>query len=69
MNIKIKLHPNSSHEKIEKLSENYYHVWIKERPFNDKANKGLKKFLKNYFRKEIKIIKGLKSRDKIVEIK
>ncbi len=68
MKIKIKLHPNSSQEKIEKIDSNNYEVWIKEQPIKGKANKYLEKFLKKYFKKEVKIISGLSSRKKIVEI-
>jgi len=69
MQIKIKLHPNSSQEKIEKLFEESYEVWIKEKPLDNKANLALEKFLKQYFNKNVKVVKGLKSRNKIIELK
>ena len=69
MIIHVKLKPNSSREKIEKISGDHYEVWIKEKPIDNKANTALEKFLKKYFNKPAKIIKGLKSREKIVEIK
>lgn len=68
MKIKIKLHPNSSQEKITKISETDYEVWLKEKPIEDKANKALEKFLKKYFKRQVKIVSGLKSKNKIVEI-
>jgi uncharacterized protein (TIGR00251 family) len=68
MKIQIKLHPNSSQEKIEKINEEEYEVWIKEKPIEGKANIYLEKYLKKHFGKQTKVIKGLKSRDKIVEI-
>lgn len=69
MRIKVKLHVNSSQEKINKISENEYEVWIKEKPIENKANIYLEKFLKKEFGKQVKIIKGFTSRKKIIEIK
>jgi len=66
----VKLHPNSSQEKIKKLGgrEKDYEVWLKEKPVEGKANKQLIKILKKHFKKNIKIIKGAKSRNKIIEV-
>jgi len=68
MKIKIKLHPNSSQEKIVNISEEEYEVWIREKPIDGKANEELIKILKKHFKKEVKIVHGLKSREKIVEV-
>ena len=61
MKIKIKLHPNSSQEKIEKISDEDYEVWIKEKPIDGKANVELCKILKKYFGKPVKIKSGFTS--------
>ncbi|MBR9702369.1 DUF167 domain-containing protein [Candidatus Pacearchaeota archaeon] len=68
MKLKVKLHPNSSQEKIEKISDMEYEVWIKEKPIDGKANVKLVKLLKKYLGKEVKIKSGLTSRRKIVEV-
>lgn len=68
MKIKIKLHPSSSQEKINKINENEYEVWIKEKPIDNKANKYLEKFLKKEWGKKIKIVSGFNSKKKIVEV-
>lgn len=68
MKLKIKLHPNSSQEKIEKISEYKYEIWIKDKPINNRANFELIKVLKKYFKRKVNIISGFSSRDKIVEI-
>ena len=68
MKIKVKLHPGSSQEKIEKIEDNSYEVWIKEKPIEGKANKSLEKTLKKYFEKKVNIISGFKSRNKIAEV-
>ena len=69
MKIKIKLHPNSSQEKIKMLKNNEYEVWIKEKPLDNKANLELVKILKKHFKKDVKIKSGFTSRNKIVEMK
>ena len=68
MKIKIKLHPNSSQEKIEKISDENFEVWLKEKPIDNKANIELIKLLKKYFGKSVKIKNGFTSRNKIIEI-
>lgn len=69
LKIKIKLHPNSSQEKIIEIEKDKsYEVWIKEKPIDGKANEKLIKCLKKYFKKEIKIVHGFTSRNKIIEI-
>ncbi len=69
MKFLIKIHPNSSQEKILEIEKNKsYEVWIKEKPVDGKANEKLLKLLKKHFKKEIKLISGFNSRMKIVEI-
>ena len=68
MRLKIKLHPASSQEKIKKISEEEYEVWIKEKPIDGKANEELIKVLKKHFKKPVKIVSCFKSRNKIIEI-
>ncbi len=43
-------------------------VWIKEKAVEGKANQELIKFLTRYFKKRVKLLKGRKSRKKIVEV-
>jgi len=68
MKIKIKIHSNSSQEKIEKISENEFEVWIREKPIQGKANEELIKLLKKYFRKPVKIVFGFNSKIKLIEV-
>lgn len=67
MKIKIKVHTNSSKEKIIKLDENSYEIWIKEKPIDSKANNYLEKFLKKELNKSYKIIFGFNSKIKYLE--
>ncbi len=68
MKLHIKLHPNSSQEKIAKITGNKYEIWIKQKPIVGKANIYLEKLLKKYFKRNVKIVYGLKSKNKIVEL-
>jgi uncharacterized protein len=69
MQVKIKLHPNSSQEKIkEVVRDKEYEVWIKKKPIDGKANEELVKILKKYLKKSVRIVRGFKSRDKVVEL-
>ena len=71
MIVYINVKPNFKEEKIEKISENEYFVWLKEKAEKGKANIALIKILSKelgvHFR-DIKI-KNPSSRKKIVEIK
>lgn len=68
MKFKIKVHPNSSQEKIVKKSDSEFEVWIKEKPIDGKANVYIEKFLKKELKKEVKIIAGFNSKIKIINI-
>ena len=68
MIIKIKVKPGSREQEIEKISDTEYEISLKERAEDNKANLELLKLLKRYFNKQAKIIKGLKSRNKVIKI-
>ena len=68
MIIKVKVYPNSGKENIEQISSEEYKVYLKKPAEDNKANIELLKLLKRHFKVEAKIIKGLKSRDKIISI-
>ena len=68
MKIKVKIHANSSQEKICKLNDKEYEVWIKKKPVDGKANLALEKMMTKYFGKKVNISSGFTSRNKIVEI-
>jgi uncharacterized protein len=71
MIIHVKVRPNSREEKIKKMSEDDYTVWLKERPEKGKANTRLIKILAKYFSVgycNIEI-KNPNSRDKFIEIR
>jgi uncharacterized protein (TIGR00251 family) len=64
--MKIKVHTNSSQEKIEKKKD-LLEIWIKNKPIKGKANAYIEKILKRHFKKPLKIISGKTSRYKKIE--
>ncbi len=67
MKIKIKVHPNSSKQEIKKLDD-AYEVWTKKKAEDNKANIEVIKMLGKYFRKNVAIISGFTSKNKVVEL-
>jgi hypothetical protein len=69
MKIFIKVKPQSKKEKIEKVADNNFIIFIKEQPVNNKANLAIIKLLSEYFKtSNIKIISGFRSKNKIIKI-
>jgi len=71
MRIYVKVIPKSSRNKIEKISEGEYKVWITAPPVDGKANEALIELLSDYFnvsKSSVEIIGGKTSRTKIVDI-
>ncbi len=68
MIIKVKVKPGSNKQEIIKINDDEYKISLKKRAEDNKANIELIKLLKSYFNKNIKIIKGLRSRNKIIGV-
>ncbi|MBI2451424.1 MAG: DUF167 domain-containing protein [Parcubacteria group bacterium] len=71
MKFYIKAKPNKKSEKIEKIDENHWVVFVKEPPVENKANQALIKLIADDLGvalSRIKIISGLKSKNKIIQI-
>ena len=50
MKIKVQAKPRSKQEKIEKVSDSEYRVWVKEPPTDGKANEAIIKLLSKYLK-------------------
>jgi len=71
MRINIKARPNFKEEKVEKISDTDFIVYVKEPPVQGKANRAIVNALAEYFgiaSTRIKIVSGWTSRQKVVEI-
>ena len=69
MKISVKVVPNAKEEKILKISDKSYKVYLKEKAEKGKANKRLLFLLKKFFGREAVILKGKLSRMKEILIK
>ena len=69
MIINIRVKANSKKQEIKKLSKKNYLINLKQPPENNKANLELIKLLKKHLKEDIKIIKGHRSKNKVVKVK
>jgi len=70
-NIFIKVKAGAKINKVEKIDELHYSVWVKSKAIKNKANEELIKVLSDYLniaQNCITITKGLKSRSKVIKI-
>lgn len=65
--LKIKVKPSSNKNKIVKMEDGTYKIWIKSAPEKGKANKELQKYLKKVTGTRVKITLGLTSENKTIE--
>lgn len=68
MIIQVKVYSSSGREEILKTTDKDYKVYLKKPAEDNKANVELVKLLKRHFKSEVKIIKGLTSRNKIIDV-
>lgn len=71
MRITVLAKTKSREEKIEKVDEWTYRVWVKEPPVKGRANDAIIAILADYFNTislNIRIISGLSAKTKIIEI-
>lgn len=71
MRIFVEAKPRAKEEKIEKIDDTHFKVWVKEPPEQGKANMAVIKVLTEYFNvswSDIFLISGAASRKKVFEI-
>ena len=71
MKIKIRVIPKASRNKLEKLEDDSYKAYLTVPPIDGKANDALIRLLSKEFhiaKTSIKIVRGEKSRNKVIEI-
>ncbi len=72
MLLKIKVKPHAKEEAIQQLLDGSYLVCVKEPAIEGRANAAVVRALAEYFKipkLNVRLIKGLKSKNKVVEIK
>lgn len=71
MKISVIVHPNAKKIRIEKDLLDTIHVYVGEPPLEGKANKAIIEALTDHFKtnkSNVKLISGLKSKNKIFEV-
>ena len=71
MKIFVKVKSRAKQEKIEKIDDTNFKVWVKEPPEKGRANRAVLEILADYFdtsQLNVKIISGNTSRLKIIEV-
>lgn len=68
MRINVTVKTNARESRVEKIGDDEYVVMVKEPPRRGKANAALLKLLSRHFKGRVRIIGGVTSRNKIVEI-
>jgi len=63
---KIIVKTNSKNDSVEKIDD-FFKVCVKAKPVQGNANLYIIKFLTKYFGKRVRISKGFKSKEKILE--
>ena len=72
MKIFVNVKLGAKKEKIEKVDQTHFIIFVKERPIKGAANKAIIKALADYFKvskSEVQITSGLTSRQKTIQIK
>jgi len=72
MKIFVKVKPKAIEEKIQKVSDTNFKVWVRAIPEKGKANRAVLRALANYFdvsQSDIEIVSGSTSKLKVFEIK
>lgn len=71
MKIFVTVKPNAKQGRLEKVSENIFLVWVKEKPQEGKANQATIEILSEHFgiaKSKVTLLKGQTSRQKVFEI-
>lgn len=71
MKVSIKVIPGAKTETIQTALDGSIKVWVKGKPVEGEANRALISLLAKYYKTtkgKVRIISGLKSRNKVVEI-
>lgn len=68
MIITIRVKTNAKEQKIEKMNDDEYKVYVKSPPKEGEANQELIKLLEKHFKQDVRIIRGLKNKKKVIEL-
>ncbi len=70
MYLKIKIHPSSKRDSVEKKADDSFEVFVRAKPVEGKANDSMLELLSDFLkvpRSRLRLVKGGMTRNKIVE--
>ena len=71
MKISVKVKPQAKEDRVNKIGENQFAVWVKAKAIEGKANQAVIKLLSKYFdiaQSKIVLLRGERARDKVFKI-
>lgn len=71
MRISVKAKPMAREEKVVKVDDDSFEVWVKEPPVNGLANMAIRNALADYFNvsnSQVRLVSGFSSKNKVFEI-
>ncbi len=71
MKISARVKPNAKENKVEKISDNEFLVWVKAPAQENRANQAAREILAEYFgvaKSRVNLLKGKTSRQKVFEV-
>jgi len=71
MRIVVSAKPNSKGDKVEKIDDTHFRVWVKEPPVKGRANAAIVKLLASHFgvrKNNVRIVSGLFQKKKVIEV-
>jgi len=69
---KGRVHPAAGQDQLNKTGQDSFEIWVKAKPIQGQANQAVRQLLAEYFHKQladIRLIKGFRQRQKIIEVK
>ncbi|MFH0771322.1 MAG: DUF167 domain-containing protein [Candidatus Omnitrophota bacterium] len=71
MRISVKVKASTKQERVEKIDETNYFVWVREKPVEGKANQAVMELLAEYFdiaKSKIILLKGQTAKNKVFDV-
>ena len=68
LRIYVEVKAGAKIEKVEKINDSFYIVWVKAPRIKGKANEAVIKTLKTFFKKQVRLVAGKTSTKKIVDV-
>lgn len=71
MKISAKVKPNAKENRVERISDNEFLVWVKAPAQENRANQAAREILAEYFgvaKSRVNLLKGKTSRQKVFEV-